>query len=51
MADADGGGMEAYVDAYHAGDKEKGLSTTGIVLLYRGAPLIWGLKLQIVVTL
>lgn len=50
-ADADGGGTEAYVDAYYAGDKEKGSPATGIVLFYEGAPLIWGLKLQTVVTL
>ena len=35
----DGDILTAYVDSYHAGDQDKGYSTTGILLYFAGGPV------------
>ena len=37
----DGEELAAYVDADHAGDQDKGYSTTGVVLYLAGGPVDW----------
>ena len=44
-------GLEAYCDADFAGDARSSRSTTGIVILFGGAPIHWRSSLQKLVTL
>ena len=43
--------LTAYVDADHAGDMDKGYSTTGVVVCLAGAPIDWKSVKQTVVSL
>ena len=47
----DGDKLTAYVDSDHAGDQDKGYSTTGIVLYFAGGPVDWRSTKQTVVAI
>ena len=47
----DGEELTAYIDADHAGDQDKGNSTTGVVLYLAGGPVDWRSTKQTVVAI
>ena len=47
----DGDKLTAYVGSDHAGDQDKGYSTTGIVIYLAGGPVNWRSTKQTVVTI
>ena len=47
----DGDKLTAYVDSDHAGDQDKGYSTTGVVLNFAGGPVDWRSTKQTVVAI
>ena len=47
----DGDKLTTHVDSDHAGDQDKGYSTTGIVLYFAGSPVDWKSTKQTVVAI